>query len=435
MKNNMTPLLKRLETLEENEVLTSSLQAALAKANQTLVKQFRHENKDIAIMKTEGYLGSRYTFMIDSNVYTNEGKGWPSTGAAYEAAKKELLVAVVAASKDEPFTEEHLNKLRTEYAKLDKVDPMQPTYKKLTDYLDGLSDMHLKQIANGNIKFLSGLARNRVKSAVVMAAADPAMLAGYLQTALWSTNDNSTEQGGEPLDENYDTDDIDQATMDQAEKDCAEFVEKAGALLDGLDLGQVGHDFWLTRNGHGAGFWDGDYEKSIGDALTKLSEEFGKVDLYVGDDNRIYSSVEAADVGDAVNEANKPRTEEERFAQIDRVTEQLTKTDLPSDLKRKLERQLDDLNRAALIRSGGWYLMHVGDQIDAWLGYPFNPTIGEPLAVSQDIEKLGKMAKQFQESDERGRLPKVSKIEPQQMELHHYFKNPKFRELIRKGMK
>jgi hypothetical protein len=30
---------------------------------------------------------------------------------------------------------------------------------------------------------------------------------------------------------------------------------------DGIDLGQydptqIGHDLWLTRNGHGAGFWD-----------------------------------------------------------------------------------------------------------------------------------------------------------------------------------
>ena len=23
---------------------------------------------------------------------------------------------------------------------------------------------------------------------------------------------------------------------------------------------RIGHDFWLTRNGHGAGFWDGDWD-------------------------------------------------------------------------------------------------------------------------------------------------------------------------------
>jgi hypothetical protein len=49
-----------------------------------------------------------------------------------------------------------------------------------------------------------------------------------------------------------------------------------------------GHDFWLTRNGHGAGFWDGDWPKEAGDRLTKACEEFGEFDLYIGDDGMIY---------------------------------------------------------------------------------------------------------------------------------------------------
>jgi hypothetical protein len=44
-----------------------------------------------------------------------------------------------------------------------------------------------------------------------------------------------------------------------AYKACADF-ENACATLE-IDLrdypaAQVGHDLWLTRNGHGAGFWD-----------------------------------------------------------------------------------------------------------------------------------------------------------------------------------
>ena len=27
-------------------------------------------------------------------------------------------------------------------------------------------------------------------------------------------------------------------------------------LLQDIPLAQIGHDLWLTRNGHGAGFWD-----------------------------------------------------------------------------------------------------------------------------------------------------------------------------------
>lgn len=88
----------------------------------------------------------------------------------------------------------------------------------------------------------------------------------YLETALWSSELDS-----------FCFDDIRPEHLLQAEKDCSLFIQKAGDLLNGLDLDQVMHDFWLTRNGHGAGFWDGDYEKDIGDRLTELSKEFGEL--------------------------------------------------------------------------------------------------------------------------------------------------------------
>jgi len=43
----------------------------------------------------------------------------------------------------------------------------------------------------------------------------------------------------------------------------------------------------MTRNGHGAGFWDGDWPDD-GDRLTKASEAYGTFDLYVGDDGEIH---------------------------------------------------------------------------------------------------------------------------------------------------
>ena len=48
----------------------------------------------------------------------------------------------------------------------------------------------------------------------------------------------------------------------------------------------MAHDFWLTRNGHGTGFWDGDYPET-GDRLTELAKKFGECNLYVTDDNEI----------------------------------------------------------------------------------------------------------------------------------------------------
>jgi hypothetical protein len=51
---------------------------------------------------------------------------------------------------------------------------------------------------------------------------------------------------------------------------------------------QAAHDFILTRNGHGAGFWDGDWHKPWGDKLTELCRKFGELNCYVGDNNFIY---------------------------------------------------------------------------------------------------------------------------------------------------
>jgi hypothetical protein len=76
-------------------------------------------------------------------------------------------------------------------------------------------------------------------------------------------------------------------TMNQIEQDCKAFKTMAGELLADLDQSQAGHDFWLTRNGHGAGFWDrglGD----LGDELTAISKKFGELSPYQGDDGKVY---------------------------------------------------------------------------------------------------------------------------------------------------
>lgn len=111
-------------------------------------------------------------------------------------------------------------------------------------------------------------------------------LNSYIETALWSsTNDND-----EPLDANYSADDLADETLERMKRDCERFVEQAADLIDDKRDEQIAHDFWLTRNGHGAGFWDGDYEDAKGEALTKLSHSFGECGLYIGDDGKIYLS-------------------------------------------------------------------------------------------------------------------------------------------------
>lgn len=119
---------------------------------------------------------------------------------------------------------------------------------------------------------------------------------GYITAALWSSTDNSDpDTGGDPLEDNYEKEDIAPETMAEMIADCTDFQEsnaddlaEAERLEPSQDAFRSGVYFWLTRNHHGAGFWDrglGD----IGDRLTKNSHPYGDVDLYVGDDGRIYA--------------------------------------------------------------------------------------------------------------------------------------------------
>lgn len=122
---------------------------------------------------------------------------------------------------------------------------------------------------------------------------------GYLECALWSSTDNTNEQGGDPLDDNYDISDLALETMQQAVEDCKAFqADNASDLEEAYGLyqhsaewtheSQAGHDFWLTRNGHGVGFWDRDIGE-VGDRLSEASRKCGEVNLSVGDDGKIYS--------------------------------------------------------------------------------------------------------------------------------------------------
>jgi hypothetical protein len=60
------------------------------------------------------------------------------------------------------FTTSQLKRLKTEYAKISKIDPSQPTYNKLIATLEKMTDEQLKQIRDADIKFMSSLAANRL---------------------------------------------------------------------------------------------------------------------------------------------------------------------------------------------------------------------------------------------------------------------------------
>jgi hypothetical protein len=107
---------------------------------------------------------------------------------------------------------------------------------------------------------------------------------GYLECAEWL------------LDESIDRDAIlgfSAEAIEQASADCADFQEVYAAQLEryeevtGRPMDHAGHDFWLTRNHHGAGFWDRGDDPVL-DVLTNASQAYGERDLYLGDDGYLY---------------------------------------------------------------------------------------------------------------------------------------------------
>lgn len=105
----------------------------------------------------------------------------------------------------------------------------------------------------------------------------------YVECALWASTDE-----GEPLDDNYGEDDLAPETLAKMREDCEDFyAANEQDLEDWADDSQAGHDFWLTRNHHGAGFWDRG-RGALGERLTEAAQVYSSVDLYVGDDGKIH---------------------------------------------------------------------------------------------------------------------------------------------------
>ena len=113
----------------------------------------------------------------------------------------------------------------------------------------------------------------------------------YIEALLWSSHSDVTDFDG------LSYEDLSDEALLSIKKDCEAFFEAHNGLFtlgncarahSGSATEQAGHDFALTRNGHGAGFWDGDWEEPAASILTKASEKFGESSPYIGDDGKIY---------------------------------------------------------------------------------------------------------------------------------------------------
>jgi hypothetical protein len=125
------------------------------------------------------------------------------------------------------------------------------------------------------------------------------MVDAYIECALWSSTidgywddeanvfvsqedlpDNEAET--HPVDEYFDHLDMDLDTMAAMQKDCEEFVAANEADLATIPPEQAGHDFWLTRCGHGAGFWDRGLG-ALGDRLSDAARVYGDQHAFILD--------------------------------------------------------------------------------------------------------------------------------------------------------
>jgi len=121
--------------------------------------------------------------------------------------------------------------------------------------------------------------------------------AAYIECALWATTGepDDGENNGDPLDQDFNIFDVADSARSKIKSECEDFLKREDVSSISQKWGeeeyeQAGHDFFLTRNRHGVGFWDADWPESDAEVLTRASHEAGPSEPYVGDYGEIYFS-------------------------------------------------------------------------------------------------------------------------------------------------
>jgi hypothetical protein len=107
------------------------------------------------------------------------------------------------------------------------------------------------------------------------------ILSNYLEAAFWTEEEQNPELQSKTIN------DVDQASLQKTKNDIMQFLrmalQQAREELKTYDSKSVGHNLWLSRNGHGAGFFDDNNDK-----LQNIARNMKSSDLYVGDDGKVY---------------------------------------------------------------------------------------------------------------------------------------------------
>lgn len=106
-------------------------------------------------------------------------------------------------------------------------------------------------------------------------------IAGYLRAAIFTGShypDPENMDDSRPMDSVHTIDDIPREIRKELETDCMDFLNSCAFMMV-ENPERAGMDFHLTRNGHGAGFWDGNWPEFGGD-LTDRSRPYGSAEIY-----------------------------------------------------------------------------------------------------------------------------------------------------------
>lgn len=87
--------------------------------------------------------------------------------------------------------------------------------------------------------------------------------------------------------------DLSTESLAQIITDCMELrkahPDAVAAFVAEFGEERLGHQFWYTRNGHGTGFWESEFEHIPGiESLTDFSRGKSDAWVYRGDDGKVY---------------------------------------------------------------------------------------------------------------------------------------------------
>jgi hypothetical protein len=149
---------EKMNEASEPEIITQLRSIVSNKQNQKL-----KDPKSGKQMRVDLYSASAVTQVYDAlKQQSNKDKfvGMGLVGMVNTAFK---LINKNEINEAIEFSKQQLDTLRKNYSTINKINPSSPTYTKLIKFLNSLDNKALKQIANADVKFLSMLAKNRIK--------------------------------------------------------------------------------------------------------------------------------------------------------------------------------------------------------------------------------------------------------------------------------